>query len=83
VYGDLKEADGLEGFIECDISSWEAQLAMFKQAVEQLGRLDVVIANAGIGGHEDFNEFEDGKHTTIRCYALHSSVMKDIFDDDH
>lgn len=53
MYGDLKEADGLSGFIECDTSSWEAQLAMFKQAVEQLGRLDVVIANAGIGGNEE------------------------------
>ena len=34
---------------------------MFKKTVEQLGQLDVVIANAGIGGNEEFNEFEDGQ----------------------
>jgi NAD(P)-dependent dehydrogenase (short-subunit alcohol dehydrogenase family) len=32
--------------------------------VEQLGRIDVVIANAGIANYEAFNDFEDGEDTS-------------------
>ncbi|KAI0202099.1 15-hydroxyprostaglandin dehydrogenase [Astrocystis sublimbata] len=35
-------------FRKCDVSSWEEQKAVFKAVYEDVGRIDVVIANAGI-----------------------------------
>ncbi|KAF4980388.1 hypothetical protein FDECE_17897 [Fusarium decemcellulare] len=35
-------------FACCDIQSWEQQLEAFKRTVEQYGRIDIVVANAGI-----------------------------------
>jgi NAD(P)-dependent dehydrogenase (short-subunit alcohol dehydrogenase family) len=32
-----------------DVSSWESQVAAFEKAIEAVGRLDVVIVNAGVG----------------------------------
>jgi NAD(P)-dependent dehydrogenase (short-subunit alcohol dehydrogenase family) len=64
IYGDLIEPSDLSGFVQCDVSSWESQLRLFESAVEQLGRIDVVIANAGIANYEAFNDFEDGEDTS-------------------
>ena len=36
--------------VRCDVQDFEAQQAMVKAAVERFGRIDVVFANAGIGG---------------------------------
>ncbi|KAI9743990.1 MAG: hypothetical protein M1818_002724 [Claussenomyces sp. TS43310] len=33
--------------LHCDISSWDAQLAVFKAALAKFGHIDVVVANAG------------------------------------
>jgi len=35
-------------FIRCDITSWEAQKDAFGSVYENLGRVDVVVANAGV-----------------------------------
>lgn len=35
-------------FVKCDISSWDDQAAAFKGVYEDLGRVDIVLANAGI-----------------------------------
>lgn len=35
-------------FKTCDVSSWEEQAAIFKDVYDQQGRIDVVMANAGI-----------------------------------
>lgn len=35
-------------FEECDVSSWESQVAAFEKIYAQQGRVDVVFANAGI-----------------------------------
>lgn len=35
--------------VEVDVSSWESQVAAFEKAIEAVGRLDVVIVNAGVG----------------------------------
>ncbi|KIW04318.1 uncharacterized protein PV09_04610 [Verruconis gallopava] len=59
IYGDLIEASDLPGFLHCDVSSWESQLKFFESAVEKLGRIDAVIANAGIANKENFNDYED------------------------
>ncbi|KAI0104657.1 15-hydroxyprostaglandin dehydrogenase [Nemania sp. FL0031] len=39
---------GSVAFEKCDISSWEAQAAAFKAVYNRVGRVDVVIANAGV-----------------------------------
>lgn len=33
---------------KCDVSSWENQLEVFEKTVEEWGKVDVVVANAGI-----------------------------------
>lgn len=35
-------------FKRCDISSWEEQAAKFKDVYQEQGRIDIVMANAGI-----------------------------------
>ncbi|EED15422.1 short chain dehydrogenase/reductase, putative [Talaromyces stipitatus ATCC 10500] len=35
-------------FHQCDVSSWESQAAAFKEVFQQQGRVDYVVANAGI-----------------------------------
>lgn len=35
-------------FKRCDVSSWDAQAAAFKEVYEEHGRIDIVMANAGI-----------------------------------
>ena len=35
-------------FKHCDISSWDSQAARFKETYSSLGRIDIVLANAGI-----------------------------------
>jgi NAD(P)-dependent dehydrogenase (short-subunit alcohol dehydrogenase family) len=54
--------DGLHGhskitFIGANVSSWNEQVALFKKAIENYGRVDVVFANAGIAEGE--MAFED------------------------
>jgi NAD(P)-dependent dehydrogenase (short-subunit alcohol dehydrogenase family) len=44
-------------FIKTDVTSWESQLALFKETIKTHGRLDVVLANAGIDESEQ--AFED------------------------
>lgn len=41
-------------FLKCDVTSWQDQLAVFKAAIANSPEksLDVVIANAGIGGND-------------------------------
>jgi NAD(P)-dependent dehydrogenase (short-subunit alcohol dehydrogenase family) len=47
--------DDLEGtkFVKCDVSSWDDQAALFKQAYEWQGRLDFCALNAGIDDRDD------------------------------
>ncbi|GAA5976124.1 hypothetical protein JCM10908_005391 [Rhodotorula pacifica] len=35
--------------VACDVIDWDAQVRMFRHAVETYGHIDVVVANAGIG----------------------------------
>jgi NADP-dependent 3-hydroxy acid dehydrogenase YdfG len=42
--------------IECDVTEWEAQESMVRQAVEHFGAIDVVFANAGFGATRGFLE---------------------------
>lgn len=48
---------------ECDVRSWEEQVALFQAGFEAFGQIDIVIANAGIretGGFLDVDEDENG-----------------------
>ena len=70
VLGDINKAAGLEvaaatrtssgndkvHFVECDVRDWDAQVALFKEAVRLSphGGIDVVVANAGIAVPEPF-----------------------------
>jgi len=40
--------------VECDVTEWEQQEAMVKEALDHFGRLDVAFANAGFGGTRGF-----------------------------
>ncbi|KUL87754.1 hypothetical protein ZTR_03124 [Talaromyces verruculosus] len=45
-------------FHQCDVSLWESQAAAFKEVVQQQGRVDYVVANAGITEKGDLLEKE-------------------------
>ncbi|KAJ5746173.1 15-hydroxyprostaglandin dehydrogenase [Penicillium odoratum] len=62
VFGDVVEEPSREleselgpnvQFIKCDASSYPDQLNLFKTAYEKYSRIDIVVANAGIGIHQD------------------------------
>ncbi len=61
-FGDVNDAAGksLESelgssvfFHHCDTSSYTDQLGLFENAEKSFGRVDIVVANAGVGAHKD------------------------------
>jgi NADP-dependent 3-hydroxy acid dehydrogenase YdfG len=42
--------------VRCDVTEWEDQEAMVRAALDDFGRLDVVMANAGFGAKRGFTE---------------------------
>ena len=40
--------------VRCDVTEWDDQVALVRQALERYGRLDVAFANAGFGGARGF-----------------------------
>ncbi|KAE8454624.1 hypothetical protein EG329_000247 [Mollisiaceae sp. DMI_Dod_QoI] len=73
IFGDIADALGLElekaldspnvRFQHCDTSSYQEQLALFKKADELWGRIDVVVANAGVSVPKD--PFDPDSYTDI------------------
>jgi NAD(P)-dependent dehydrogenase (short-subunit alcohol dehydrogenase family) len=45
---ELISAGGDAIAVKCDVTVWEDQVATFEAAIEKYGRLDVVVANAGV-----------------------------------
>lgn len=45
-------------FVQCDVTDWQQQVSLFKEAVRLSphGGIDTVVANAGIAGQEPFHE---------------------------
>ncbi|KIW95799.1 uncharacterized protein Z519_02863 [Cladophialophora bantiana CBS 173.52] len=41
-------------FVQCDLADWDSQAAMFKEAYNWRGRVDICVANAGIDEKERF-----------------------------
>jgi NAD(P)-dependent dehydrogenase (short-subunit alcohol dehydrogenase family) len=35
-------------FEPCDVTSWSSQYRLFERAISEFGRLDIVVANAGV-----------------------------------
>lgn len=46
-------------FLQCDVGNWSSQEAMFKTAFQWAGRIDVLLANAGIEEQEPFYDLPD------------------------
>ena len=42
--------------VRCDVTEWDDQEAMVREALERFGRLDVAFANAGFGAKRGFQE---------------------------
>jgi len=57
-----KELSSSTTFVKCDVTKWADQLAAFNKAreVSPNGRIDIVVANAGISAADDIlsNDFE-------------------------
>ena len=53
-------------FVRCDVTEWQSQVNLFKEAVKLSphGGIDAVIANAGVGNDE--GKFENPKNLDIR-----------------
>jgi NAD(P)-dependent dehydrogenase (short-subunit alcohol dehydrogenase family) len=45
-------------FKECNVASWECQVAAFDQAYAEHGRIDLVVANAGIVEQESLTSVQ-------------------------
>ncbi|GAA5950775.1 hypothetical protein JCM8115_004969 [Rhodotorula mucilaginosa] len=61
--------------IACDVADWDAQVRMFRHAVDTFGHIDVVVANAGIGEPEsdrfmNLKPGSDGEPTKPALRAL-------------
>lgn len=51
---------------QCDVRNWDDQVALFQAGFDAFGRVDIVIANAGIretGGFMDVTQDENGLPT--------------------
>ncbi|EJD37186.1 NAD(P)-binding protein [Auricularia subglabra TFB-10046 SS5] len=57
----IANAGGTARGRNCDVTSWEEQVALFALAQSSFGRVDVVVANAGIGesGPEQFHDTDE------------------------
>ncbi|SGY69052.1 BQ5605_C004g02947 [Microbotryum silenes-dioicae] len=66
----------------CDTSNWDHQLEMFEFACETFGRVDVVVANAGVGEMSQFMKEENldasGHLTVCRSLTLYPKTTPDL-----
>jgi NADP-dependent 3-hydroxy acid dehydrogenase YdfG len=63
--------------VRCDVTSWEDQQALVRQALDTYGRIDVALANAGIGGPRGFTagEPEDAKQMILtNVYGIYLTI---------
>lgn len=64
-------------FEKCDVSSWQNQALVFKKTFEHFGRIDVVMANAGIseGGRSDMSVLDEEEPTEPRLGAINVNLI--------
>ncbi|KZO92810.1 NAD(P)-binding protein [Calocera viscosa TUFC12733] len=54
-------------FIKTDVTSWDSLLALFQRTVDEQGRVDILLANAGVGEVEDmFKDSFDASGKLLR-----------------
>ena len=73
---DLAEVGGVDLSIACDVADEAAVRAMFEQAAERFGRLDVLFNNAGISPDDDTSVLE----TTLEAWQRVQDVnLRSVF----
>ncbi len=73
---DLAEVDGVDLSIVCDVSDEDAVRAMYHQAEEAFGRLDVLFNNAGISPDDDVSVL----HTSLEAWQRVQDVnLRSVF----
>lgn len=62
----LRQINSRAKFMKCDVRNWDEQVAVFEaaSAVSPCKSIDIVIANAGIIGSDDFNT-QQGNNDTL------------------
>ncbi|RYP13298.1 hypothetical protein DL767_010819 [Monosporascus sp. MG133] len=68
-------------FKKCDISSWQNQASAFKEAHQQAGRIDVVMANAGISeqGKSNLAALDEDEPSEPRLRILDVNLRGTIY----
>lgn len=71
----IAQAGGTARGRNCDVSSWEEQVALFALAVSAFGRVDVAVANAGIGesGRGQFQDTDELRKPDLKTIDINAS----------
>jgi 3-oxoacyl-[acyl-carrier protein] reductase len=59
--------------VACDVTSEESVHALFAAAVDQLGAIDVLVNNAGLGGSAEVHEMTDEQWSTVLDVTLNGT----------
>lgn len=70
-------------FHQCDVSSWESQAAAFKEVAQQQGKIDYVVANAGITEKGDLLEKEENEPSKPVLATLNVNLTGAIYCSFH
>jgi len=64
-------------FEKCDVSSWQDQATVFKKTFDQFGKIDVVMANAGIseGGRSDMTVLDEEEPAEPRLGTVNINLV--------
>ena len=81
ISGDLRPpqspVQGLE-YVQCDITNWANLCAAMRQIIDKHAKLDVFVANAGVGEVEDFFSDEIDETTGMLKEPRHAVVDVDL-----
>lgn len=68
-------------FKKCDISSWDSQAAVFKEVYQDAGKIDIVMANAGISeqGASSLAAWDEGEPSQPRLRTLDVNLTGTIY----
>jgi len=64
-------------FEQCDVSLWQDQAAVFKKFFDRYGRIDIVMANAGISerGRSDMTVLDEEQPSQPRLHAINVNLV--------
>lgn len=68
-------------FHKCDVSSWDSQASAFKTVYQEAGKIDIVMANAGISeqGASSLAAVDDGEPSQPRLRTLDVNLTGAIY----